>query len=708
MVARMALPRLGGAPAVWNSAMLVYQALLLGGYAYAHFIGRFLPRTQAIVHLSGFVLAALMLPIGLVATDPPTNASPFVWVPWLFTVSIGPLFFMISAQAPLMQRWFTLSGGANPYPLYAASNLGSFGGLIAYPLLVEPFLPLDDQRLIWSIGYGVVLLLIAFCALTLPKTGTEKAVVVEQIAPPTAKTFLYWILLAAVPSGLMLSTSLHLTTDIVAMPLLWVLPLGLYLLSFSVAFAENRRLANLIVKIAPYLLVFAAACAFANTAKFTFLYAALGLLMLFAVSSALHTEMFARRPHPQHLTRFYLAMSIGGVVGGIFCALIAPLVFNWAYEYPILIAVSALLLSQRSLIATNILGDSSIKLRRSLSIIVFALIVSQVAGEMLWTKAPDFVPLIAIFIVFMLTILTMGHKVVFALCIVMLMLSGGGWKRVAFSLRPDVMTRSFFGIYTVGTNSNGDRSLIHGTTLHGVQMRGSDKRERTPTTYYAPYSGVGLALTAAPKMFGPKARIAAVGLGAGTLACYAQPGQSWRFYEIDPAIVKIASDPKRFTSLSKCLPSVPIIIGDARLMLAREPAASADIIIVDAFSSDSVPMHLLTREAFETYGRHLAPNGVLMIHISNRYLALEPVLAAAAKNGWNARVREYRTTEIDRDNNLTDSNWVSFARDPATLNKLESVNPAQSWRPIKPREGFAAWTDDYGSILPIIKMSKQD
>lgn len=708
MVARMALPRLGGAPAVWNSAMLVYQALLLGGYAYAHFIGRFLPRTQAIVHLSGFALAALMLPIGLIATDPPANASPFVWVPWLFTVSIGPLFFMISAQAPLMQRWFTLSGGENPYPLYAASNLGSFGGLIAYPLIVEPFLPLDNQRLIWSIGYGVVLLLIAYCALTLPKTGTIEADAVEPIAAPTTRTFLYWILLAAVPSGLMLSTSLHLTTDIVAMPLLWVLPLGLYLLSFSVAFAENRTLANLIVKVAPFLLVFAATCVFANTAKFTFLYAALGLLMLFAVSSALHAEMFARRPHPAHLTRFYLAMSIGGVVGGIFCALVAPLIFNWAYEYPILIAVSALLLSQRSLITMNKLNDRSIGLNRSVNIVVIALIVSQIASGMLWAKAPDFVPGIAIFVVFMLTMLAMGRKLVFALCIVMLMLSGGGWKRIFYSLNPGTMTRSFFGIYTVGTAVNGDRSLIHGTTLHGVQMRGSDKRERTPTTYYAPHSGVGLALAAAPKLFGPNARIAAVGLGAGTLACYAQAGQAWRFYEIDPAIVKIASDPKRFTSLSKCLPSVPIIIGDARLMLAREPAASADIIIVDAFSSDSVPMHLLTREAFETYGRHLAPGGVLMVHISNRYLALEPVLAAAATNGWHVRVRQFRVSETERSNNLTDSDWVAFARAPETLAKLEAVNPAQPWRPIKPRAGFTAWTDDYGSILPIIKMSTRD
>ncbi len=395
------------------------------------------------------------------------------------------------------------------------------------------------------------------------------------------------------------------------------------------------------------------------------------------------------------------------MVGGIFCALLAPVVFNWAYEYPILIAVSALLLSQRALFGTKLMGDGANRVRRSISIVAIALVVSQIAGGLLWSTAPDFVPVMAIGILLILTILAMGIRIVFGLCIVMLMLAAGGWNRLQLSLQPDVMTRSFFGIYTVGTTET-DRSLIHGTTLHGIQMLGSDARQRTPTSYYGPQSGVGLALRAAPTLFGPEARVAAVGLGAGTLACYAQPKQSWRIYEIDPAIVKIASNPKQFTYLSKCLPDVPIVLGDARLMLAESPAASADLLIVDAFSSDSVPMHLLTREAFETYGRHLAPGGVLMIHISNRYLSLEPVLAAAAERGWTARAREFNATKTDRANNLTHSIWVAFARSPETLAKLEAVHPTDRWRPIKGRPGFKAWTDDYGSILPIIKMSNED
>ena len=245
MIARMALPRLGGAPTVWNSAMLVYQALLLGGYAYAHWLGRFAPRQQAMIHLALFVAAAAMLPIGLIAATPSATANPFLWVPWLFVASIGPLFFTVAAQAPLMQRWFAVSGGGDPYPLYAASNLGSFAGLIAYPLIVEPLLPLNGQSWLWTGGYALVLALVAVCGFGLPTGGAPKTLTATGRAPSWREVG-NWMLLAAIPSGLMLSTSTHLTTDIVAMPLLWVVPLGLYLLSFSVAFSEKRGLADAI------------------------------------------------------------------------------------------------------------------------------------------------------------------------------------------------------------------------------------------------------------------------------------------------------------------------------------------------------------------------------------------------------------------------------------------------------------------------------
>ncbi|MCY7339142.1 MAG: hypothetical protein LH465_04210, partial [Sphingomonas bacterium] len=343
MIARMALPRLGGAPAVWNSAMLVYQALLLGGYAYAHWLGRFAPRRQALIHLALFAVAAAMLPIGLIAANPPPGANSFVWVPWLLLMSIGPLFLVVAAQAPLMQRWFAISGGGDPYPLYAASNLGSFSGLIAYPLLVEPFVPVAEQSLGWSAAYGALVLLVAWCAWRLPNAAAATIYPVADDAPPVAaRTVWRWIFLAAIPSGLMLSTTLHLTTDIVAMPLLWVIPLGLYLLSFSVAFSENRRLAHFFTRSAPFVLLIAACGAFDIPHALTMFFAFFTLLSLFAVSVVFHSALFECRPAPVHLTRFYLAMSVGGALGGLFCALIAPLIFNWTYEHPLLMLASAL------------------------------------------------------------------------------------------------------------------------------------------------------------------------------------------------------------------------------------------------------------------------------------------------------------------------------------------------------------------------------
>lgn len=709
MVARMALPRLGGAPSVWNSAMLVYQALLLGGYAYAHWLGRFSGRMQARVHIVLFALAALMLPIGLISTTLPADASPIFWVPWLLVTSIGPLFFMVAAQAPLMQRWYSLSGGDNPYPLYAASNLGSFGGLIAYPLVVEPLLPVAQQSLVWSMGYGIVLLLVLGCARQLPKdanTITASQTAVTDTPPlPDRRTVGMWILLAAIPSGLMLSTSLHLTTDIVAMPLLWVLPLGLYLLSFSIAFADNRRLADSLTALAPIYLLMAACGAFADSSDFPFLFAAVTLLNLFVISVALHGTMFGLRPHPAHLTRFYLAMSVGGVIGGIFCALIAPLVFDWTYEHPLLIAAAGLMLVRKPLFdGTARIWDHP---TRGAAIIrwtlVAGLFLSLLADGALLTDQPGWIKWACIIVLIVMALIAIGKRVAFAGLLVCLMLSMGGWTKLALSAREGAMTRSYFGNYAIRNNGPNTRVLVHGTTIHGMQSL-TPGREREPTSYYAPRSGVGLAMRAAPALFGPKARIGVVGLGAGTMACYAQSGQAWRFYEIDPVIADIARNPRDFTFLSRCLPDVPIAIGDARLVLAREPDNSADVLAIDAFSSDSVPMHLLTREAFATYGRHLAPAGLLMVHVSNRYLDLHPVIAAAAKDGWTVRIRSYMPGPKEQGRNYTGSDWIALSRDPATIARLETLTEKGAWQPLPSRPGFAAWTDDYASILPILKL----
>jgi hypothetical protein len=705
MVARMALPKLGGAPSVWNSAMLVYQALLLGGYAYAHWLGRFSARQQSYIHIALFALAAIMLPIGLGNAVPPADANPYFWVPYLLLTSIGPLFFMVAAQAPLMQRWFTLSGGSDPYPLYAASNLGSFGGLIAYPLIVEPILPVAQQSLMWSIGYGVVLLLIGLCAINLPKTRVVDGVAVASGSAPSRKLVLKWILLSAVPSGLMLSTSLHLTTDIVAMPLLWVLPLGLYLLSFSVAFATDQRLAALFRQIAPIVLLIAGGSAFADTTNWPFTMAAVTLLSLFTLAVAMHASLFADRPDPNYLTQFYLAMSVGGVIGGIFCALLAPLIFDWTYEHPILLAASGLLLTSKPIFA---IGERFFggfhTTRAKVWAGAFVLLLAMFGAGGFTTGESYIIMLGAAILILLVALIAMGNRLVYTISLVAFMLCLSGFHKLALSAQDGKMTRSFFGIYTIGTNRGVSRLLAHGTTVHGIQNLRPGK-EMSPTTYYAPKSGVGLAMLAAPKLFGPKARIGVVGLGAGTLACYRQPGQAWHYYEIDPVIAEIAKDKRNFTFLSKCQPDAKIEIGDARISLAREPASAADLLVIDAFSSDSVPMHLITREAFDVYRRQIGNNGLLLVHITNRYLDLRPVIAAAAATGWIAVERQYFPNAEEQEQLYTPSLWIALSPNRSVIQQLSANAPSGTWAPLIGRPGFSVWTDDHASILSILKLN---
>ena len=709
MIARMALPRLGGAPAVWNSAMLVYQALLLGGYAYAHALGRLTARRQALVHLAMMLAAACWLPIGLAARTMPVGGTPALWVPWLLATSIGPLFFVVAAQAPLMQRWFAVRApGANPYALYAASNLGSFGGLIAFPLLVEPMLTVAHQSLLWTAGYAGLFALVALCGATMPPAGPADLAMrdlADALPRPSARQWLRWIALAAIPSGLMLSTTTHLTTDIVAMPLIWVVPLGLYLLSFTVAFSNRAGPKRAITRTFPVLLVLGAQTVFANGSVFPLLSAAANLALLFVVAVTLHGEMYRTRPDPSRLTAFYLAMSIGGVIGGLFCALLAPLMFDWAYEHPLLIVAAALLMPQDALFGwlARLRADPARGARLGRWLAVAFVLLPLAAGGFLLGEPPAIGVLALIGVLAGLSFVAVGRRALLGLAIVSLMLATGGWHTVLPYAASGKRVRSYYGIYTIRDDvAHHTRLLVHGTTLHGVQST-LPGHEREPTSYYAPLSGVGEALRAAPAIFGGRARVGVVGLGAGTLACYAQPGQTWRFYEIDPAVVKIARDPRRFSFLSRCTPNVPVEVGDARLSLSRAPAAALDILVIDAFSSDAVPMHLLTREAFAVYEHALAPNGLLMVHISNRFFDLEPVLAAAARaDGLKAAVRDYTPDAAAAQSAAARSVWVALSRDPATLGRL-TARDARGWRPLAARPGFAAWSDDYGSVLPILR-----
>ncbi len=700
MVARMALPRLGGAPAVWNSAMLVYQALLLGGYAYAHFLSRLRPRRQAGVHLLIFALAALWLPIGLIGAILPQDVSPALWAPWFLLVSIGPLFFIVSAQAPLMQRWYALeSARGDPYPLYAASNFGSFAGLLSYPLLVEPFMTLHQQSLMWTAGYALLILLVAGCALTIPAAAVEETPA-ETGPAPERSLVLHWILLAAVPSGLMLSTTTHLTTDIVAMPLIWVIPLALYLLSFTIAFAARRRTANFITAIAPLILLICGGLALSDGSQQPFFTGTLGLLLLFTIAVALHSELYRMRPAAGRLTHFYLAMAAGGVLGGIFCALAAPLLFDWAYEHPLLLLGAALLLPQEMFVP----GAERMHPVLRYGLIALAFLISWGASRWFYDPA-GWWAFGGSVIVSLIALLYIGQRPLFALCLAALMLSHAGWERLQQSTE-HARIRSYFGIYTLSEHASPHaRTLTHGTTLHGVQDL-DPGMETEPTTYYARRSGIGDAMRMAASSYDPPVRIGVVGLGAGTLSCYAQPGQDWRFFEIDPAIVRIARDSGRFTFLSRCAPQAKMVMGDARLSLARQPPGSLDLIALDAFSSDAVPMHLLTREALEVYSRALSRKGLLMVHISNRYLDLEPVLAQAAKAGrWSAAIKTYSPDLDEPVPNLTVSVWVAMSRDPDTITMLKIVSgeDAHMWHDLHVRPGFSGWSDDHASILPLLE-----
>ena len=641
MVARMALPRLGGAPNVWNSAMLVYQALLLGGYGYAHALGRLSLAKQGMIHLALLLGAGLFLPLALSDLAPPAPGLEALWVPLLFVLTVGPPFFVMSAQAPLIQRWFAAHPQAgNPYPLYAASNLGSFAGLLTYPLLAEPLLPLGVQSNLWALGYLLLIALVGWTAWSRRGLGELPADAPQrQGAPVGWRRMVLWLALSAVPSGFMLSTTTYLTTDIMAMPLLWVIPLGLYLLSFSVAFAERRGAAQLIMLLAPVLLLVDGGMAMLAAGRSDLLAALVSVVLLFVVAVALHARLYETRPEPAQLTRFYLVMSAGGALGGLFTALIAPLLFDWTWEHPLLIIAAAALLPLgpwRALLGRWLRDASYTRMALMLGLFVVFIGAIWLYRASLDAAQLGAVHWAALGVLLLFAMLLAARRWSFVLAAAAVLLGLGGFANLQTSVE-GLRERSYFGIYAIKQEDNGDRLLMHGTTVHGVQHSGA--QETAPTAYYGPQSGAGLALRAAPGMFGPQARIGVVGLGVGTLACYRQPGQVWTFFEIDPVVLDY-SQSGLFTFLERCAADEPVVIGDARLELERMAPGSFDLLAIDAFSSDAIPLHLLTAEALDIYWRALAPDGVLVMHISNRYVELEPVLARLAQaRGLHALVR---------------------------------------------------------------------
>jgi SAM-dependent methyltransferase len=557
-------------------------------------------------------------------------------------------------------------------------------------------LAVRQQAWAWSAGYAVLIALVVATGLARRDANAAPNSEAGRSEAIPLRRVLHWIALSAVPSGLMLSTTTHLTTDVFAMPLLWVIPLGLYLLSFVVAFADRRALAATVSRAAPIILLLGGGLAMISRTAGSISLALVSVVLLFVVAVTLHARLYELRPPPERLTFFYLVMSAGGVLGGAFTALAAPLWFDWVWEHPLLVIAAALLVPQRPLLGWMKMDGLS---REMTSLAVAALVVFAVfLGWLLYRLDPAednlTILLLALGLAFC-GVLVLGYRSAFVAVLAVTMLARGGIETAQTSLS-GARSRSYFGIYTVRDYPDAhQRMLAHGTTLHGMQY--TDARRRMPTTYYGPTSGVGIAMTRAPALFGPAARIGVVGLGTGTLACWHKPGQRWTVFEIDQAVLALSRQ-RKFTFLPDCAPDATVRIGDARLELAKQPPGSFDLLAIDAFSSDAIPLHLLTSEALDVYGRALAPDGLLLIHISNRYFELEPQLAASLRRrGWAARV----LTDRPEAQGLSASVWVGVARNEARLAALTSGR--DDWAHLLTDPTTRPWTDDHASILPAVR-----
>jgi hypothetical protein len=707
MFAKMVLPKLGGAPAVWSVAMVFFQTVLLGGYAYAHLLNRLLlPGRAVMFHLLLVGATAMMLPIAI-APDwgaPPPDGTA-LWLFGLFAASIGLPFFTLSASAPLLQSWFAASGhrqASNPYVLYAASNLGSFAALFAYPVVIEPFLTLKTQTAAWSIGFALLAVLLSVVGLF--ATRAVPAAVQAEVADDvrtSAGERMRWIALAAIPSGLVIAVTAYMTTDIAAAPFLWVVPLAIFLLTFVAVFSERPWIAHAsVVRFVPFAVAPLAVSLIGGEKVFWLTTIALNLVAFALLTLMCHGELYARRPNPRRLTEFYLCASFGGVIGGAFAGLLAPLIFNGNYEYPILIALALLCMPgffTGGLRKALIDATPCLLLSAGLAAIWYATLLQPPA-----TLELPFVVLLALLATAML--LQRQRPMRFFGLVILSFTVTALWRP---GLAPIETARSFFGVHRVAEVGDGKaRVLYHGTTIHGAQrLRNDDGAPVSgpllPQTYYYPGGPYWEAIGAARAVRGNLDRVAIVGLGTGTLACHRKGGELWTFFEIDPEVIRIARDPRRFEFLSRCAPDAPIVAGDARLTLEASHDRY-DLIVLDAFSSDSIPVHLLTRDALAGYLARLSPHGVIIAHISNRYLDLAPVVANVAhSHGLVAFIRE-----DDSAGDLTvtlkaNARLVVMARAASDTGSV-----AASWTPLRPDPASALWTDDYSNVLGIMLRKK--
>lgn len=709
MFGKLLLPLLGGTPAVWNTCMVFYQTLLFGGYLYAHWLTtRSGNQRQIQIHTALMIFSLFALPVALpLDANPPSEGNPTFWLIWTLFLAIGLPFFVVSATAPLLQKWFSQLGhrsSGDPYYLYAASNAGSLLALLSYPFLLEPNIGLVNQRLFWSVGYGLLCALIIVCAIAFWRSQPEfdaddsRDNQEDEIEAPSLKQQLHWMALAFVPSSLLLGLTQYISTDIAAVPLLWILPLTIYLLSFILVFSKwADRIHPLMVSLQPAVLLVFIAYSFINPAVLPYwLDLILHCLAFFLAIMVCHGELAKHRPHPRYLTRFYLVMSFAGMLGGLFNTFVAPFVFNAVYEYPIMI-VAALLLRPGFFNGRWFLQPLFPGLVLLLGLGIY------LSSDNLW----DYLDIIggALILLAGLTYSVRHSPLGLGLLTAVILIFSLGLHSLASSTL--YQERSFFGVLSVRETVIADENqrpekvheLYHGTTKHGAE-RLTAANITTPLTYYSRPGPIGQ-LFAEFDAENQNWRIGSVGLGAGALACYNKPGQDWRFYEIDPLVVKVAQDPTWFHYLERCNNQAAMIIGDARLSLIKEPDQSFDLLIMDAFSSDAVPTHLLTREAMQLYFSKLKDDGLLAFHITNRHLALKKVLADHVNSlQLSGLLQEFNPEAAAPLVVATD--WVVMAKDPQRLERLRQSRLGH-WQKLPLTFDLKPWTDDFTNIIGIWK-----
>jgi hypothetical protein len=701
MVGKMLLPLLGGTPAVWNTCMLFFQAALLAGYAYAHGSCRWLGvRRQAAMQVVVVLLPLLALPIAVAAGGgPPEDRTPIPWLLWQLTVAVGAPFAVVSTTAPLLQRWFAGTGhtqARDPYFLYAASNTGSLLALLAYPVVLEPALRLTQQTWAWVAVYALFVLLVSSCAVVVRRARpaaiegeSSSQAVTDTAAAPTLAWRLWWVFLASVPSSLMLGVTTYITTDVAAVPLLWVLPLALYLLSFVVVFARRPVVSPQTVgRWLPFLLLPLTFVMMLNWPHWRAAQIMFHLAAFLVAALTCHGRLAASRPPARYLTEYYFWMSVGGVLGGIFNVLAAPLIFPAVFEYPLAMALACFAVP-------GLVPSRADRPRAWLDFLL------PLAGGVLWAAwiaVERIRPMLGIFLLLAVptTACLLLRKRPVRLALGVLIVVAGQAYLAYFRPGTLCLERNFFGVKRVACSPGSEfRVLVHGGTIHGRQFT-DPARSREPLTYYHRTGPAG-DLFRALNDRRPQANVAVIGLGAGSVACYAQPEQHFTFYELDPAVARIAEDPRYFTFLRQCAAPYDIVLGDGRLTLARSPEGRYDLILLDAFSSDAIPTHLLTREALQLYLRKLAPGGWIAFHYTNAALEIGPVLAnLAAEAGLTCLYRDDRTSGDGK----TPAKYAALARNPADLADLAA---APGWQPLAPQPGAAVWTDQYSNLLGLMK-----